>query len=404
MRRGPRGALLALVLLLWTGAAGADPGTVIVLSWDGVRHDFLGRTELPAVQRVIHQGARAERMIPVFPSNTFPNHVAMATGTYVDRHGIVNNVFRDPERGRFDHGNDASWLQAEPLWSAAERQGVRSAVFFWVGSETDWNGYGARYRVAPFDGGTPESEKVDRILEWLALPEPERPRLVMSWWHGADGPGHRKGPDHRDVQAALASQDRELARLLAALDARDAWEHTTLLIVGDHGMAEVTELIDPAAALARSGIAAQVEAVAATAQVWLADPARLEDARRVLSALDGVTVYDGQGLPAELRADHVRNGHLLLVTEPPRTFYKPEGLLALLVPVQQWLGGTHGMHGYDPRHPDMATIFLALGRGVPAGANLGEVRSIDVAPTAAGLLGIAPPAQAEGRRIPGLVY
>ena len=50
----------------------------------------------------------------------------------------------------------------------------------------------------------------------------------------------------------------------------------------------------------------------------------------------------------------------------------------------------------------MAGIFLAIGRGVPAGARPTAVRMIDVAPTVARLLGIDPPRHAEGRAIAAL--
>ena len=59
--------------------------------------------------------------------------------------------------------------------------------------------------------------------------------------------------------------------------------------------------------------------------------------------------------------------------------------------------GSPGAHGYDPKLPDMGAIFFALGRGVPAGTKLGEVRAIDVAPTVAALLEIEPPQSSEGR-------
>ena len=136
-----------------------------MLSWDGTRSDYLARTEVPALERMQREGMQAERLIPVFPSNTFPNHVSLATGTYVDRHGMVANVFRDRSRGVFRYSDDATWIEAEPLWVTVERQGLRAAAFFWVGSETDWNGVGATYRRAPFDGSVPESEKVKQILE-----------------------------------------------------------------------------------------------------------------------------------------------------------------------------------------------------------------------------------------------
>src|SRR4029450_9472662 len=110
------------------------------------------------------EGARASRITPPFPSTTFPSMVTLATGTYPDRHGIVDNEFRDTQRGEYVRAADPIWIEAEPLWIAAERQGVPSAVFFWVGSEADWHGRGARHRKAPFDSDVPEDVKVDEIL------------------------------------------------------------------------------------------------------------------------------------------------------------------------------------------------------------------------------------------------
>ena len=135
--------LLAMLATLVASVSSAERPVVIVLSWDGVRHDYLDRAEFPGLGRIEKNGLRAERLIPVFPSNTFPNHVALATGTYPDRHGIVDNVFRDGERGIHDYAADGSWIDAEPIWVTAERQLVRAAIFFWPGSETDWRGIGA---------------------------------------------------------------------------------------------------------------------------------------------------------------------------------------------------------------------------------------------------------------------
>ena len=155
-----RFALLATLATLVASVSSAERPIVIVLSWDGVRHDYLDRAEFPGLRRIENDGLRAERLIPIFPSSTFPNHAALATGTYADRHGIVANVFRDSERGTHDYANDAEWFDAEPLWVTAERQRVRAAVYFWVGSETDWHGIGATYRKVPFDSDVGESEKV----------------------------------------------------------------------------------------------------------------------------------------------------------------------------------------------------------------------------------------------------
>jgi len=405
-------AALGLLLLLSPGSGVAaergaaverDP-VVILLSFDGVRHDYLDRGGLPALERIAREGVRAKALTPVFPASTFPSHVALATGAHTDRHGIVGNHFFDPTKGEFDYSNDASFIEAEPIWAAAERQGVRSATFFWVGSETDWNGVGASYRRAPFDSAIGEAEKVDQILAWLDLPVAESPRLILSWWHGADSAGHRRGPDSKKTTAELSGQDRQLARLLGGLDQRRAWSHTTLIVVSDHGMIGVTQGIDAMAPLVKAQIRARVIPGAAYALVYLEDPSQREAAVAALSAVEGVRAYPAEAVPEGLRFRHpTRTGDVVALTDPPRVFVRPWSQGAGLLRISRLFGTAVGAHGYDPgAHPEMGGIFLAVGRGVGTAAKVPAVRAIDVAPTISRLLGIDPPTQAEGSPIPGI--
>lgn len=394
--------LVALALTaLETADARAEESTVIWLSWDGVRHDYPARGDFPGLARMAREGGRAERLVPVYPSSTFPNHVALATCTHSDRHGIIENRFLDRTRGEFAYDNDASWIQAEPIWVAAERQGVTSATFFWVGSETDWEGVGARYRVAPFDAKVGEAAKVDQILAWLDLPDAERPRLILSWWHGADEAGHRRGPAHRDVAQSLAEQDRELQRLMRGLDARKRWSETTLIVTSDHGMTEASVAIDVAGALEDAGLEAKVRSGSAVANVYLADPKSREAARRAISVIEGAVVFDRVDLPDVLRLRHPdRSGDLVVITEPPFYFESQDASVAWMRWITHQFGYKTGHHGYSTSHPDMSGIFFMLGRGVGAEVNLGVVRNLAVAPTVASLLGIEPPRDCEGSAIP----
>ena len=379
--------LLALLLLLVAWPARAAEPVVILLSWDGVRHDLPDRARTPALDRVAQSGTHAA-LRPVFPTNTFPNHVSLATGTFVDRHGIVGNVFEDRERGRYRYSNDASWIEAEPIWAAAERQGVRAASFFWVGSETDWRGRGASYRRAPFDTKLGEDEKVDQILAWLDLPAAERPGLIVSWWHGADHAGHERGPDHADVVRALERQDVQLLRLLEGLDVRGAWDDTTLIIVSDHGMSAARGSVEVLGPLRAAGIGARLIAAGGCGYLLLEEPTQASRAAALLNGVAGLEAWPSAQLPQELRAYFPgRSGDVVVLTAPPRAISRPRRGQADRV---------RGMHGYRPDHPDMAAIFYAMGRGVPQGAPLSSPRTIDVAPTAAHLLGIAPPSQSEG--------
>lgn len=383
--------LVALALLVFTSAPWAraeDPApSVIVISLDGVRHDYLERGDFPALARMQREGVRAQRLIPPTPASTFPAHVTLATGAPVARHGIVANRFLDPARGEFDYSNDASWILAEPLWVAAERQGVRSAVYFWVGSETDWNGWGATYRQAPFDARVPESAKVKQILAWLDLPPAQRPRLIMSWWHGADSAGHRLGPDAPEIAEDLRAQDRQLGHLLRELDARAVWKRLTLIVVSDHGMAGASREVDLVEALRQAKIPGRVFSAEGVAYVHLEDPQRATPAARAIDKLRGVEAYPSDQVPPELGLFVPgRSGHVVAFTEPPRRFAS-----------RRRVGAPRGAHGYRGDRPEMGAIFLALGRGAAAGDRLGAIRSLDVAATAAALLGIEPPLHSAGR-------
>lgn len=395
--------LCALLAPPFGAAAAAGEPTVILLSLDGTRHDYPERTETPALDRIEREGARARALVPVAPANTFPNHVSLATGTHPDRHGIVGNSFIDAERGRFHYSNDASWIEAEPIWVTAERQGVRSAVFFWVGSETEWQDVEATYRKTPFDSAIPESQKVDQILAWIDLPPAERPRLILSWWHGCDHQGHERGPDHESIETQLRAQDAQLGRLLAGLDARGVWDDTTLLVVSDHGMAAVDRPVDPVAALEAKGIEATLVHGGGTGFVWLDDPAQIEAALEVLRAIDGVRAYPSDALPDGLRSYYPgRSGQITVLAEPPVVFADPGVFARALIALGRLGGGRKGMHGFSPDLPDMQAIFYAKGRGVPAGLRPERVQAIDVAPTVSRLLGIDPPRDSEGVPVAGI--
>ena len=394
--------LLAAVGLMASTESDADAPIVIVLSWDGMRHDYPDLGEFPALQRVENEGTRAARLTPVFPSSTFPGHVSMATGTYPDRHGIVDNVFLDKERGRFAYSGDASWIEAEPLWIATERQGVKTATYFWVGSESDWQGMGTSYRIAPFDGERPEAVKVDQILDWLGLPESERPRLIMSYWAGADSVGHDDGPGSDSVIAQIGRQDAELGRLLAGIDELGIWPRTTLIIVSDHGMAPWTEVLDLNGALADAGIDA-VAVGAAVVQVYLRSPVPDDEMRaalkEILSDVPGAVIHKRDTLPADYRLQRQnRIGDWVVVLPPPFAATRATGAQLLLVQAATGFGKTLGMHGYDPTLPDMGAFFLAMGRGVP-NTPLGAVHQIDLPATVARLLDIEPPRDSEGAPI-----
>jgi predicted AlkP superfamily pyrophosphatase or phosphodiesterase len=359
----------------------------LLISLDGTTPEA-ARKSMPVVAEIARRGAWALRMRPVFPTNTFPNHVTLVTGVHPDRHGIVDNAFRDPERGFYDRDEEPDWTLVEPLWSLLAAHGIPSASFHWVGSEGEWTSGRGPLHWEHFSSRVRESTKVEQILRWLeAEPPAARPRFVTAWFHGADRAAHRDGPDARSAAAALRAQDRELARLVAALDARGAFAWTTLLVVSDHGMERVRERVDLPAALRAGGVRARVVGAGGFAKLYVSGGPDAV-ARAVAAARRaGLEAWPRAEAPRELRVDHPRFGDAVVLAKPG---------------VAIGGGSARGMHGYRPEEPSMSALFGALGRGVPAGLALGEVRSIDVAPTVLALLGVDVPEWMEGRPIAGI--
>ena len=54
--------------------------SLLLVSFDGFRADYLDRLTLPNFRRVIARGVRAQSLRPVFPAITFPNHYSLVTG------------------------------------------------------------------------------------------------------------------------------------------------------------------------------------------------------------------------------------------------------------------------------------------------------------------------------------
>jgi predicted AlkP superfamily pyrophosphatase or phosphodiesterase len=404
MGRSLRIALAALAALSLScacarGSPEGAPSKVVLVSLDGTHPDDV--RALPAFGRIAARGAFADGLEPAFPSNTFPNHVTFVTGVAPDRHGIVSNVFEDPERGLYRYEADPSWIEVEPLWSLLARAGLASASFHWVGSEGAWrSGHGPR-AWRRFDASVPESEKVDQILAWLAEEDP--PRLVTAWFRGADGAGHRHGPRSEEGAAALRAQDAEIGRLLDGLDARGLAASTSVLVVSDHGMARVERHVDLERELRRAGLRADAIGGGGFATVQIEarrkqDPARLAERAVEVARGLGLEAWARGACPPPLACTHPRFGALVAVAPVGTAIV--DGSRAIAAPAAAVGLGLRGTHGHRPDRPEMTGLFAAVGRGVAAGLRPGRVRAVDVAPTVLALLGEPVPAWMEGRPVP----
>ena len=190
-------------------------------------------------------------MTPSFPSLTFPNHYTLATGLYPEAHGIVGNTFWDPDlQAEFYYTDpnrslDPKWWGGEPFWVSAEKQGIRTAVHMWPGSEARIEDTFASI-VDKYNGKEPLDNKVARILSFLDMPGKEnsmtddrhtRPQLIAAYVPNVDSDGHKYGPNSTEIRSTIQSVDAMLDELFRGLEDRNLTDIVNVIIVSDHGMA-----------------------------------------------------------------------------------------------------------------------------------------------------------------------
>ena len=369
------------------------PSTVILISLDGTRPADL-EPGLPSLVTLGRRGVRAEALVPVDPTNTFPNHVSLATGVRPEVHRLVNNGFVDPERGAYEKSDPPhEWIEAEPIWSIAERAGLPTASFYWVGSEGPTAQGVAPRETRRFSSRTLEKTKVDQILAWLAHPDPaQRPRLITAWFHGADHVAHDEGPGAPEVAESLAPQDREIARLIESLEARGLFASTTLVFVSDHGMAGAGQRINLGSLLRRHGARTKVIGIGGFASVYAGptrrDPRSLDRIVEIARSA-GLEAHRRTLAPASWHVGDVRFGDVVVRAPIGTAIVTPTSLI-------------EGFHGYASSEPAMAGLLVAYGRGVEEGVRIGRVSSLSIAPTVLTLLGLPIPAAMEAPVIPEL--
>lgn len=397
-------ALLAAVLALQPAPAAAAttpppaaapvvrPDSVILISLDGFRADYLRRGHTPTLSRLAREGAwAAEGMRPSFPSLTFPNHYTLVTGLRPDRHGIVNNTIEDPsipENPRFSLSNvDANadprwWAGGEPIWVSAGNARLRTATVGWPGSEARVRG-GRPGRFTHYDMATPYSARVDTALAWMSLPPDERPDLLTLYIDEPDHTGHEQGPDSAAVNAQLRRVDAAVARLVAGLRRQGLYGRTNLVIVADHGMAPVRrdqvmyldDMIDPRdARVVTSGSTPGIVPLTPAAEAAL------------LKGRPHLRCWRKAEVPAEFHyGAHPRVPPVVCLADVGWALVTREA-------AARWKRFSLGQHGYDPAAPEMRALFLAHGPAFRRGARLPVFDNVDVHPLLGRLLRIAVPA------------
>ena len=367
--------------------AQVDKPYVLLISIDGYRYDYTEKYGASNLSELGKQGVRAKALIPEFPTLTFPNHYSIATGLYPDHHGIVENGFWDPElQAGFKFTNpvdagDGRWWGGTPLWVLAEQQGMRTAAYFWVGSEASIQNVRPTYYYV-YSSKTSMDTQIQQVAEWLNLPKAQRPHLILLYLSKVDHEAHIHGPEAVETRDAVKAVDAALGHLFEQV--RETGLGVNVVVVSDHGMAQVSREIR-----FTEDEFEGAKFVAGTTQinVYSKDSGVIDKLYARFQHKDPeVAVYRKRDIPASLHyGSSSRIGDLVLfATSPVRFRYDAPGARPS--------GKVEGMHGYDvARVPEMKGIFYARGPAIKERVVIQEFQNINVYPFVARILGLSTP-------------
>jgi alkaline phosphatase D len=358
---------------------------VILVSLDGFRYSYVTQYRATTLERLAVDGASApEGMIPSFPSVTFPNHFSIITGLYPEHHGIVDNSFYDPVRkqtyamNKLQTVTDGSWYSGVPLWVLAEKQGMRSACFFWPTSDAEIDGMRPTFYLH-YDGSIPDQQRIDQVIAWLKLPAADRPHFITLYYAEPDHTGHKFGPDTDETAEAVHHVDALVGTLVAGLKTLDL--PVDVIVVSDHGMATVEgNWID----LDHFADLSQFQTDGALLYPN-DDLAAAKAYQQLHGASDKFDVYRQADVPAYLHYNNnPRIGDPVVIPTGPymiraHASESPENTRPSL----------KGEHGYDPsKMKSMRAIFYAVGPDIRPGAKVAPFENVDVYLLLARILGL----------------
>jgi predicted AlkP superfamily pyrophosphatase or phosphodiesterase len=401
---------------------------VVLVSIDGLRPEFyLGEWEAPTLKAMAREGAHAKAVEGVFPSMTYPSHASIVTGVGPGRHGIVANQLWDgngPRRERYWWAKD---IKSRTLWQAAREKGLKVAVTYWpttVGAEVDWlvaevwdpDGRDSVRRMhqastpglllelaltigVPGEKEIDDKAVIDRFITAASVTilGKYRPNLQLIHLVNVDGAQHQFGRDAPEVRRAVREQDANIAKIRQAVADAGLKEKTLLVVTGDHGFMDVSELLNPNALLRQAGFLemedgalkswrAMVRPSGGSAAVYVKDA---KDVPAVTEVLRRGSERDGRKLYALV--DRARLDELGCDREAALALDAEDGFMFSSSAVGDLVAGRprlRGMHGHLPTREKLFTGFVAEGPGIRPGSSVDRMRLVDVAPTIARLLGL----------------
>lgn len=372
---------------------------LLLISFDGFRWDYVDRRpDLKSFQYLRENGVKADYLKAAFPTQTSPNHMSIATGQYVESHGVTHNCDYNISAGEVRSNwystllNNDWWDNgAEPIWTTAVNQGLQSGGILFPGTNSTYNGVAINDSILD-EQDTPKDEAawhnhIDIAMEWFVDRNYD---MIALYFNEPDKTAHKKGPEDPIIaDEMMPLLDRTITYLLESIESNGLKDILDVIITSDHGFETIDTSVkrnDP-------------DAISLTTYVNQ-------------SYIDFQFAYGPLGLvqpkpgTEEYVAEKLREGNSISMDVylkkdiPDRYHYKNNDRITEIVvvakpgySVYQLFTGFHpntGEHGYDNDLEHMRTSYYSIGPSFKKNYQIEGFENVHIYPLMCHLLGLEP--------------
>lgn len=385
---------------------------VILISIDSALSEYIAPNIMPNLFRLLSRGFNFTNVYTTFTCNTIPAHVAMLTGAYPERTGIIGNAYHFKENGTTIIANRLTLRKAQTIIEAnPEIFSVFISGKWWLGpilsNGSDYIINAPRGRIPPtepYDFNIPVSGlSGDANDYWTISAMIEIARKIdfdfmfvnLAW---CDDLQHVYGPLTEPIKKYMHELDRMLKEFFDALIHSGKFSTTLFVITSDHTQSKIRKSVNILRHLTENGINAYVQNEGTAAIIFLEDSNDIISAAKLLRELEGVEKIFIRGINYSLLHIPENYGDIIVSLADgyclPASVETPMGHFWSDITINGQHGGLH-----------TSRVFLFfVGPRIKRGRYLGEVSIVDIVPTIVSIMGWNLPKQCEGRDLSGIIF
>lgn len=381
---------------------------MVLVSLDAMyKADMLKLKECMPEEEWLTGSAVSLEVKTVFPALTYPAHTTLVTGCEPARHGIGQNQPFQPEK----QPEMRAWyweekqVKRETLFQAVKREGGRCASMLWPVTGKSrairWNfpevlalpGENQVLKMLAY--GTPGwilHMELKHGRERKSIHEPylsdyavtlaedviraHQPELTALHLVDVDEMRHRHGVNSTEAWEGIKRNVKRVSTLWQVMQSTPGMEDALLVVVSDHGQANVDKPVNLCELMEKAGLRVQVQSNGMSAYIFTEDTVRVKAwLGKHMKDAGASHVYDR----AELDALGCIPGPSLAVEAAPGVVFA-DGL-----PQAKREKATHG---FGPGREEENCLLLVKERHISGKGMPQTMPMRDVAPTLAGLMGI----------------